>query len=52
MEDIKPTRVNYISDRRTGWWTRHEATPTYHGELGCRQGEGGCTRGVEGVEVV
>lgn len=25
MEDIKPTRVNYISDRQIGWWTSHVA---------------------------
>lgn len=54
MEDIKPTRVNCITDRRTGWWTAQAATPTYHGELGCRQGEGGCRggQGAEGVEVM
>lgn len=36
MEDIKPTRVNYISGRQTGWLTRH-GSPTHCGELGCRQ---------------
>lgn len=42
MEDIKLTRVNYIAGRWTGWLTRHVATPTNHGELGCRQRDGEC----------
>ena len=50
MEDIKPTRVNYISDRGAGWWTLHVAAPTYRGELGCRQGEGRGQQGARGVE--
>lgn len=47
MEDIKPTRVNYVSDGRSGRPTRRAATPTYHRELGCRQAEGGRGEGVE-----
>lgn len=42
MEDIKPVRVNYISDRRTAWLTSHVAAPTYHREL--RTGVGGVGR--------
>lgn len=41
MEGIKPTRVNDGADRRDGWRSGHGVTPTYHGELGYGQGEGG-----------
>ena len=41
MEDIKLKRVNCVSGRQAGWLTGHVATPTYHGELGCRHGDGG-----------
>lgn len=56
MEDIKPTRVNYVSGGRTDWVTGHVATSTYRGKLARRQGAGGvqggrrCRYGVSGGE--
>lgn len=51
MEGIKPTRVNDGADSRDGWPSAHGVTPTYHGELGSGQGEGG-PGGKVGVDVV
>lgn len=51
MEGIKPTRVNDGADRRDGWRGGHGVTPTYHGELGYGQGEGGLG-GKVGVDVL